>query len=475
MREALGERPLGIHAHDDGGCAVANTLAAVRAGARHVQGTINGYGERCGNANLCAVIPDLELKLGLRCLPDRRARRADRAVALRRRGRQPARPTSTWPTSGARRSRTRAACTSRRCAGTPAPYEHIEPARVGNATRAWSASSRGRGNVLAKADEHGVALPTATRRRSLARTSRSARRAATPSRRRRRRSRCCCGARPRLRAAVPLDRLPASSAASRRATRRRRGDREARASASASCTPPPRATARSARSTPRCARRSSRRFPQIAADPARRLQSAHPRRPRRHARAITRVLIDSPTASARWSHASAHRPTSSRRRGRRSPTASIGIRGCRRTTRRRHAMKATIVLLPGDGIGPEVVREARAVLETVARRSSATSSTFDEHLIGGAPSTRTGTALPDDDARRRASAPTPCCSAPSAGRSGTIRRRKVRPEQGLLGAAQGARPLREPAAGAPASGARRARRRSSPSGSTASICSSCAS
>ncbi|HWE28947.1 MAG TPA: citramalate synthase, partial [Polyangia bacterium] len=59
---------LGIHAHDDSGCAVANTLAAVRAGARHVQGTINGYGERCGNANLCTVLPDLELKLGYECL-----------------------------------------------------------------------------------------------------------------------------------------------------------------------------------------------------------------------------------------------------------------------------------------------------------------------------------------------------------------------------------------------------------------------
>src|SRR5207244_10994239 len=64
------QHPLGIHTHNDGECAVANALAAVRAGARQVQGTVNGYGERCGNANLCAVMPDLELKLGLRCLPD---------------------------------------------------------------------------------------------------------------------------------------------------------------------------------------------------------------------------------------------------------------------------------------------------------------------------------------------------------------------------------------------------------------------
>src|SRR5262249_56056543 len=61
---AMLDRPVGIHAHDDAGCGVANSLAAVRAGASHVQGTINGYGERCGNANLTSIIPCLELKLG---------------------------------------------------------------------------------------------------------------------------------------------------------------------------------------------------------------------------------------------------------------------------------------------------------------------------------------------------------------------------------------------------------------------------
>lgn len=61
---------LGIHAHDDSGCGVANTIMAVLAGADHVQGTFNGYGERCGNANLCVVIPDLVLKLGCNALAD---------------------------------------------------------------------------------------------------------------------------------------------------------------------------------------------------------------------------------------------------------------------------------------------------------------------------------------------------------------------------------------------------------------------
>src|SRR5512135_228801 len=60
---------LGIHVHNDSEVAVANSLAAVRAGCTMVQGTINGYGERCGNANLCAIIPDLEIKLGKTCLP----------------------------------------------------------------------------------------------------------------------------------------------------------------------------------------------------------------------------------------------------------------------------------------------------------------------------------------------------------------------------------------------------------------------
>lgn len=61
--------PLGIHAHNDSGCAVSNSLVAVKQGCRQVQGTINGYGERCGNSDLCSVIPGLELKMGIKCLP----------------------------------------------------------------------------------------------------------------------------------------------------------------------------------------------------------------------------------------------------------------------------------------------------------------------------------------------------------------------------------------------------------------------
>src|SRR5208283_6037264 len=64
--------PLGIHAHNDSDCAVANSVVSVESGAVQVQGTINGIGERCGNANLCSIIPNLQLKLGYSCLPDER-------------------------------------------------------------------------------------------------------------------------------------------------------------------------------------------------------------------------------------------------------------------------------------------------------------------------------------------------------------------------------------------------------------------
>jgi 2-isopropylmalate synthase len=66
------DAPLGIHAHNDSGCAVSNSLMAINQGCRQVQGTINGYGERCGNADLCAIIPNLELKMGKKCLPPER-------------------------------------------------------------------------------------------------------------------------------------------------------------------------------------------------------------------------------------------------------------------------------------------------------------------------------------------------------------------------------------------------------------------
>ena len=103
---------LGIHTHNDAECGVANSLAAVDEGARMVQGTINGYGERCGNANLVSIIPSLALKMGFEALDPDRLARAHRPQQLRGRDGQPPARRLGARTSGATPSPTRAACTS---------------------------------------------------------------------------------------------------------------------------------------------------------------------------------------------------------------------------------------------------------------------------------------------------------------------------------------------------------------------------
>ncbi len=156
-RSSAGGAAIGIHTHDDGGCAVANALAAVRAGATHVQGTINGYGERCGNANLCALIPDLELKLGRRCLP------AGSLPALFELAHFVAEvanlpPDEHQPYVGrcafAHKGGVHVAAVRRRADA----YEHVSPDKVGNRTRVVVSELSGRANVLAKAEELGVAV-----------------------------------------------------------------------------------------------------------------------------------------------------------------------------------------------------------------------------------------------------------------------------------------------------------------------------
>jgi 2-isopropylmalate synthase len=153
---ALG-RPVGIHAHDDAGCGVANSLAAVRGGATQVQGTMNGYGERCGNANLCSIVPTLELKMGRSCL------REGALAELTHVSRQVAElanlsPDSHAPYVGrsafAHKGGVHVAAIRR----SPRSYEHIDPALVGNQTRVVVSELSGRGNVLAKAEEYEVEL-----------------------------------------------------------------------------------------------------------------------------------------------------------------------------------------------------------------------------------------------------------------------------------------------------------------------------
>jgi len=148
---------VGIHAHDDIGCGVASTLAAVRGGATHVQGTINGYGERCGNANLCSVVPTLELKMRRRCLAPgalpqltHLARQIAEIANLAADAHAPYVGRSAFAHKGG----VHVAAIRR----LPRAYEHIDPARVGNETRVVVSELSGRGNVLAKAEEHDVAL-----------------------------------------------------------------------------------------------------------------------------------------------------------------------------------------------------------------------------------------------------------------------------------------------------------------------------
>jgi 2-isopropylmalate synthase len=151
--------PVGIHTHNDGECAVANTLAAVREGATQVQGTINGYGERCGNANLCSLLPDLELKLGLRCLPDGHLSKlyeVSHFVAEVANLAPDEHQAYVGKSAFAHKGGIHVAAMRR----NERSYQHIYPARVGNRMRVVVSELSGRGNLLSKAEEFGLDLET---------------------------------------------------------------------------------------------------------------------------------------------------------------------------------------------------------------------------------------------------------------------------------------------------------------------------
>ncbi len=149
--------PLGIHAHNDSDLAVANTLAAVEAGCVHVQGTVNGYGERCGNANLCSVIPNLQLKMGISAVPDASIRRLtdlSRFVSDIANLGQPGHFPFVGRSAFAHKGGVHVSAVMR----TSEAYEHIDPAIVGNARRVLVSDLSGQSNVLYKANERGVDL-----------------------------------------------------------------------------------------------------------------------------------------------------------------------------------------------------------------------------------------------------------------------------------------------------------------------------
>jgi 2-isopropylmalate synthase len=156
-RAVKAETPLGIHVHNDTECAVASSLAAVGEGIGHVQGTINGYGERCGNANLVSIIPNLMLKMGLECIPRanlRELRDVSRLVSeLANR-----KPWTAQPYVGDSAFAHKGGIHVSAVLKHPETYEHVDPDAVGNQRRVLVSELAGQSNVLWKAREYGIDL-----------------------------------------------------------------------------------------------------------------------------------------------------------------------------------------------------------------------------------------------------------------------------------------------------------------------------
>lgn len=148
---------IGIHAHNDSGLAVANSIVAVEQGAVHVQGTINGYGERCGNANMCAIIPILEAKLGKRCVPEGSlakmtevSRFLDEVANIV--------PDDRMPFVGQSAFAHKGGVHVDAMMKHPQTYEHITPEIVGNSRRVLISELAGSSSVVQKAKNVGVDL-----------------------------------------------------------------------------------------------------------------------------------------------------------------------------------------------------------------------------------------------------------------------------------------------------------------------------
>ncbi|MBE9140283.1 citramalate synthase [Nodosilinea sp. LEGE 07088] len=158
LQDFAAPRPqIGIHTHNDSGTAVANAMAAVEAGATMVQGTINGYGERCGNANLCTLIPNLQLKLGYPCIAPPRletlaetSRFISEVVNLA--------PDDHAPYVGRSAFAHKGGIHVSAVEREPKTYEHVDPAAVGNSRRIVVSDQAGLSNVLAKARGFGLEL-----------------------------------------------------------------------------------------------------------------------------------------------------------------------------------------------------------------------------------------------------------------------------------------------------------------------------
>lgn len=146
--------PLGIHAHNDSELAVANALAAVRGGAVHIQGTINGYGERCGNTNLCSVIPNLQLKMNYYCVPDENlSQLTTLSKFVSELGNLI--PDNKQPYVGKSAFAHKGGIHVSAVMKNEQTYEHIRPEVVGNTRRVLVSDLSGKSNVSYKSEELG--------------------------------------------------------------------------------------------------------------------------------------------------------------------------------------------------------------------------------------------------------------------------------------------------------------------------------
>ncbi len=155
--------PLGIHVHNDGELAVANSMTAVEHGIEQVQGTVNGYGERCGNANLCSIIPGLQTKMGIRVVTDEQLKNlttvSQEIAEIVNMGINPSQPYV-----GARAFTHKGGLHAAAVAKVERSYEHMDPDTVGNARRIVVSELSGRSNVLAATQAMGIDVEPDTAR-----------------------------------------------------------------------------------------------------------------------------------------------------------------------------------------------------------------------------------------------------------------------------------------------------------------------
>lgn len=149
--------PIGVHCHNDSECAVANSIAGIQAGARQVQGTINGYGERCGNANLVSIIPNLQIKLGYSCI---QAEQMSQLTSVARYVHELANvvPPNNQPFVGRSAFAHKGGMHVSAILKAPETYEHLQPEVVGNQRRVLVSELSGQSNLLFKADEMNLNL-----------------------------------------------------------------------------------------------------------------------------------------------------------------------------------------------------------------------------------------------------------------------------------------------------------------------------